>query len=49
MVKVSGISTRECRLVIKDYGIGLPASFHIEVNNSLGINLMEGLTEQLDG
>lgn len=36
-------------LTIADNGIGLPEDFRSENSNSLGMNLMIGLTDQLDG
>lgn len=37
------------RLQISDNGIGLPVAFDTEQGNSLGMSLMRGLTEQLNG
>lgn len=37
------------KLCIRDNGIGLPADFSIEKLNSLGMNIVIGLVEQLDG
>lgn len=37
------------RLMISDNGIGLPDDFNIDETDSLGMNLMRGLTDQLDG
>ena len=36
-------------LIISDNGIGLPENFDIDETESLGMNLMRGLTDQLDG
>lgn len=36
-------------LKIRDNGIGLPADFSVEKLNSLGMNIVIGLVEQLDG
>lgn len=41
------ISLSKTLLTIKDSGIGLPAGFDIENNNSLGMSLMKGLSKQL--
>lgn len=38
-----------CELTICDDGVGLPADFDIDKTDSLGMNLMRGLTDQLDG
>ena len=38
-----------CKLTIADNGKGLPADFDEDTLNSLGMNLMKGLSEQLDG
>jgi two-component sensor histidine kinase len=45
MEKESGFYT----LTVADNGIGLPDSFDYESHDSLGMNLMRGLTEQLQG
>lgn len=37
------------RLVVEDDGIGLPAGFDIENSDSLGMQLMNALTSQLEG
>ncbi|SHG21188.1 Two-component sensor histidine kinase, contains HisKA and HATPase domains [Chryseobacterium arachidis] len=37
------------QLVISDNGVGLPDDFDIEETESLGMNLMRGLADQLDG
>lgn len=39
----------DCTLIIADNGIGLPEGFDEDSLNSLGMNLMKGLTEQLNG
>lgn len=41
--------TKECQLIISDNGVGLPKDFNIDETESLGMNLMRGLTDQLDG
>ncbi len=38
-----------CLLTIADDGIGLPADFDLGRSRSLGMNLMKGLSKQLDG
>jgi two-component sensor histidine kinase len=38
-----------CELKISDNGIGLPDGFRPQLTKSLGMSLMTGLTEQLDG
>ncbi|WP_415327833.1 histidine kinase dimerization/phosphoacceptor domain -containing protein [Chryseobacterium sp. MMS23-Vi53] len=37
------------QLIISDNGIGLPENFNIDETESLGMNLMRGLADQLDG
>lgn len=37
------------RLTVKDHGIGLPNGFDLGTTDSLGMNLMRGLTKQLGG
>ncbi|MCJ8153023.1 hypothetical protein MKJ01_04490 [Chryseobacterium sp. SSA4.19] len=38
-----------CQLIISDNGVGLPQDFNLDETESLGMNLMRGLTDQLDG
>jgi two-component sensor histidine kinase len=38
-----------CKLSISDDGIGLPEAFNPEDTESLGMSLMTGLTDQLNG
>lgn len=38
-----------CTLLLTDSGVGLPAGFDEDSLNSLGMNLMKGLTDQLNG
>lgn len=38
-----------CQLIIADDGIGVPDDFEDQERESLGMNLMMGLTDQLDG
>ena len=51
MVEISfnHILDNNCKLRIKDNGIGLPLEFEAEARDSLGMNLINGLTEQLNG
>ncbi|AZA88850.1 sensor histidine kinase [Chryseobacterium shandongense] len=37
------------KLVIADNGVGIPEDMEIDTSGSLGMNLMRGLTNQLDG
>jgi two-component sensor histidine kinase len=50
-VKVSfkNLEQNQCDLIISDDGVGLPKGFDIDETESLGMNLMRGLTDQLDG
>ncbi|MCA1990748.1 MAG: PAS domain-containing protein, partial [Coleofasciculus sp. S288] len=36
-------------LIVRDNGIGIPADFDIETTKSLGLTLVQGLVEQLEG
>ena len=51
VISISMSETREgqYRLIIRDNGKGLPKHFDAKNCSSLGINLMVGLTEQLNG
>jgi PAS domain S-box-containing protein len=41
--------TGKIRLCIKDTGVGIPESFNIQETNTLGVQLVDTLTTQLDG
>ena len=51
VITISMLETMEgsCQLTIQDNGKGLPADFDAETCSSFGINLMIGLTQQLNG
>lgn len=42
-------SEKSCKLSISDNGLGLPIGFDVEESDSLGMSLMKGLSEQLEG
>ncbi len=42
-------SKTSCKLSISDNGLGLPTGFDVEESDSLGMSLMKGLSEQLEG
>ncbi len=50
-INISLIQTTEnhFRLIIADNGVGLPAGFSAESSDSLGIQLIQALTDQLEG
>ena len=48
-VSFKNMGNDQCELIISDDGVGLPADFDINETDSLGMNLMRGLTDQLDG
>jgi two-component sensor histidine kinase len=37
------------RLTVRDNGVGLPAGFEVRNTTSLGLQLVQTLTEQIDG
>jgi len=39
----------ELEIEVADNGVGLPDNFDIETNESLGVYLVQALTDQLDG
>ncbi|PZU87289.1 MAG: hypothetical protein DI529_07265 [Chryseobacterium sp.] len=45
--KISGSNLYQ--LIISDNGVGLPKDFNLDETESLGMNLMRGLTDQIDG
>ena len=49
VIQFSKISDTNYRLMIADNGVGLPAGFTLEKSDSLGISLIQALTEQIDG
>jgi len=48
-ISLKNIGPDTYRLAIADNGVGLPEGFQHDENESLGMHLMIGLTEQLDG
>lgn len=36
-------------LIVRDNGMGIPKEFEIETTHSLGLTLVQGLVEQLEG
>jgi PAS domain S-box-containing protein len=48
-VELRAAPDRILQLVVRDNGQGLPAGFNLESTQSLGLTLVQGLVEQLDG
>jgi len=48
-ITLKNIEAENYQLTIADDGIGLPDNFELENRDSLGMNLMIGLSDQLDG
>jgi two-component sensor histidine kinase len=48
-VVLKGEKPHACRLSIVDNGIGLPLTFDFQSHASLGLNLIQGLAEDIDG
>lgn len=48
-ISLKKVHTEANELTIADNGVGLPEDFKFENSNSLGMNLMIGLSDQLDG
>lgn len=48
-IELKNISGDKYQLVISDNGVGLPDNFEETERDSLGMNLMMGLTDQIDG
>ena len=48
-VSLKRLSGYDCQLVIADDGVGLPAEYKPMSNRSLGMTLLHGFSEQLDG
>lgn len=49
MISLKNIGENNYELIIADNGIGLPENFDNTENDSLGMNLMKGLSDQIDG
>ncbi|WP_326983120.1 histidine kinase dimerization/phosphoacceptor domain -containing protein [Chryseobacterium sp. MYb264] len=49
VISFKNIGNGDYELMVSDNGVGLPDDFDIEETESLGMNLMRGLTDQLDG
>jgi len=48
-VSLDHTSAEHLLLTIKDNGVGLPAAFDIHTKDSMGMNLMQGLSEDIGG
>jgi two-component sensor histidine kinase len=48
-VYLNQVDKTHIKLTITDKGIGLPKNFDLKINDSMGMNLMRGLTKQLGG
>lgn len=48
-IKLKNTGENNYQLIIADNGVGLPENFEDAERNSLGMNLMMGLTDQIDG
>lgn len=48
-IKLKNSGANNYQLIIADNGVGLPADFEETERDSLGMNLMMGLTDQIDG
>ena len=49
LIQFSKKSENVYRLIIADNGVGLPEGFNLEHSDSLGIQLIQALSEQIDG
>ncbi|KFF03420.1 hypothetical protein B0A68_06545 [Flavobacterium reichenbachii] len=49
IIELKNTGDNNYQLVIADNGVGLPENFEDTERNSLGMNLMMGLTDQIDG
>ena len=48
MISVKEINGR-IKVIVRDYGVGLPDGFKIEESDSLGLSLVDTLVDQIDG
>ncbi|PBJ10130.1 histidine kinase dimerization/phosphoacceptor domain -containing protein [Flavobacterium sp. ACN6] len=49
LISLKNIGNSDYKLLVADNGVGLPSDFEETERNSLGMNLMMGLTDQIDG
>ncbi|RED22679.1 two-component sensor histidine kinase [Flavobacterium cutihirudinis] len=49
LISFKNIEKNNCQLIIADNGVGLPENFNHAERDSLGMNLMTGLSDQIDG
>ena len=49
LIEVTAMEDQRVRLVVADNGLGLPKDFDISTINSLGMELMKGLSRQIKG
>lgn len=49
LISFKNIEKNNCQLIIADDGVGLPENFNHAERDSLGMNLMTGLSDQIDG
>ena len=49
IIAMDHTKNNQIELSISDNGVGMPSAFHIDSENSLGMKLMKGLTEDLGG
>lgn len=48
-IRLKKIESETYQLIISDNGVGVPEHFELKNRNSLGMNLMHGLSSQVDG
>jgi two-component sensor histidine kinase len=49
LISFKNVEKNNCQLIIADNGVGLPENFNHAERDSLGMNLMTGLSDQIDG
>ncbi len=48
-ITTHSLEDKNCEIIVKDDGIGIPESFNIEKTETLGLKLIELLTKQIEG
>ncbi|MGI4820847.1 MAG: sensor histidine kinase, partial [Janthinobacterium lividum] len=48
-VELTEVGPQRYQLTIADDGVGFPAGFSLEDNHTMGLTIMEGLSQQVDG
>ena len=48
-IVMSSLEDKNCEIIVKDDGVGIPEDFNIEDTKSLGLKLINLMIKQIDG